>query len=143
MKRLMAILIVLLVAATAQADITAWLMGTPADLDNENAEYLLRVGLAEGETEFGIQSNYVGLEGAGQWYGAYGLVFVGDGAYIGYSASIIDAEDGGAYGPVAGLIYEEILVIEYQYRDYTGPLSRQMPDSNDAHKVYAGLRLCF
>ena len=162
-KWIAALILTLLVAANCQACLTGWLMGTPTELDNPQAEFLARIGIqmedpAEiGETdigwpEVGVQVDWVSTDGDYARYGVYGLLHLNEGNpdswlgqfYLGYAATLAvsGSEDGmSSYGPVIGTVYGKIFAIEYQYRSYEGPLSAEMQDWSDEHKVYAGLCL--
>lgn len=150
MKNVWMVTIVLLVAAgTVNADLTAWLMGTP-ELDSADNEIVARLGIQNEDVEFGLQMDYIGIHGDNQWTGVYGILHLqGDFTtllgqpYIGYQASLSFDEDGGCYGPIAGTIYNKIFVIEGWYRDFNGPLSAILADENDQWKVFAGLRIKF
>ena len=129
---------------------TAWLMGGTGD-DSVDNDIVGRVGLRNPQgIEFGAESNWIGVHGANQNYGAYVIgeldkTPVGT-PYIGGHASIIDDEDGGFYGPVAGTILEVAgieTVIEYQYLEFTGMMEDAQGVWNDEHKVLVGFRLRF
>jgi hypothetical protein len=154
MKKLVLGLCILLICGCAP---TAWVLGGPSindvdeiDADNPKNEYVGRIGILDGASEFGLQSNWRGDELAEQWYGAYGILHLeGDVSsilgrpYIGYQASIAaDHEDGGTYGPVLGTVYRDVFVVEGWYRDFTGRLRDDMGDE-DQWKVLAGFRFAF
>jgi len=155
MKTIMSIVVIaLFVAAPVNADLHAWIMGT-THLDSQDNEFIGRLGICNGDdngdVEFGIESHWLGVHGKNQSYGAYGILHLfGDQdtwlgqPYIGYHASVAsDAEDGGMYGPIAGTIYGSIFVLEGQYRDFRGKLSRTLADENNEWALFAGLRFKF
>lgn len=131
--------------------VTVWAMGT-SDLDSQENEFVGRVGVQLEDVEMGLESVWQGVHGDGQAYGAYVLMhLLGEPGvlgkpYLGYHATIIDAEDGGAYGPIAGTKYELganlETVLEGWYRDFTGNL-KQTAESNDIWKLFAGVRYKF
>ena len=141
-----------LVAGCQEGNVNAklWMMGGP-DVDNPHTELIGRVGLEAESIEVGAESLWVGVHGDHQSYGAYALGHLGEGpagrAYIGYHASIIDAEDGGLYGPIGGTTIQVndqlATVVEYQYRSFTGELDDLYPESSQEHRVYAGIVLKF
>lgn len=153
MKKLSVLLVVVLifVAGCSEGNMTAWILGG-TDVDSSVNEYVGRIGYENDGVEVGGQSTWVGTQGAGQSYGAYIIAHIPAGPdilgqpYIGYQASVVDAEDGAFYGPIAGTIYEDLVgvdwVVEGWYRDFTGPLSEGM-DSNDQWKVFVGPRFRF
>lgn len=151
-KWILTIAIVLLVATNAQACVTAWFLSAP-DLDSLTNEYKARVGIQNGDTEFGIQLDYYGVHGSppGQQYGAYAIVHLSKliledllgKQYLGFAATVVtERADIGSYGPIVGTlrpINENIsFVIEYQYRDF----NEEWPGSDD-HKILAGLRIAY
>jgi hypothetical protein len=130
---------------------TAWLIGAP-DYDSEEETIIARVGIANTDgVEFGAESSWIGVKGLNQSYGAYAIqrlqvIELGT-QYLGAHASIVDADDdGGLYGFVSGLavpITDNIeAVTEYQFNEYQDQLEL-IEGTDDAHKVYAGLRIKF
>lgn len=148
MKKVVLLLVALLLCGCGEHQMTAWML-SGGDIDAVDNEFTGRLGLrgADG-VEFGAESNWVGTRGQAQSYGAYALAEMDESIghpYIGYHASIAnDIEDGGLYGPVGGTIITIgglETVLEYQYRDFTGSMADL--DKNDAHKVFAGVRIRF
>lgn len=131
----------------ADSALTFWLMGTPTELDNPDAEFSARLGWATDGIELGCQFDAIGIHGENdETFGIYALLHLeGDitsvigRAYTGYAASIIS--ENRSYGPIAGTIFSDFMVLEYRYRSFSGdsPLS----NTHDEHQVYAGLRLLF
>lgn len=161
---LVAAILALLAPMSAQGCITGWILGTPTELDNADAELRARLGLnmedkaqvAEtdvGVPEFGIQVDWIGREGDFSRLGIYGLLHARTEAeaatwagrpYMGYSVDLAvhgNEGDGSAYGPIIGTRYAKIFVFEYQYLTYGGPLEAVMDQGSDEHKFYAGLSL--
>lgn len=153
-KRVMLpITLMLLVAATGcqTAQPTAWFL-SGSDVDSEDNRYVGRLGVEQGDLEFGAQSDWVGVHGERQTYGAYALLhlpwdenLLGT-QYTGFQTSIaVDHEDGGSYGFLAGTLKplsEDVdAVAEYRYSDFTGAQKDQ--HSNDVHWFGGGLRFKF
>lgn len=149
-RKLFMICVVLLVAVSSQACVTAWFLSAP-DLDSNTNEYKVRLGVQNADTEFGVQLDYYGVHGSppGQQYGAYAIVHLDKAIltdllgqqYLGFAATVVTEDaDIGSYGPIVGAlrpINENIaFVIEYQYRDF----NEEWPGA-DAHKVVAGFRI--
>jgi len=133
---------------------TAWLMVGP-DLDAPDNPIAGRIGIANADgIEFGAES--VWYESSVQGYGVYALqefeavnmlLPLGTTEYIGAHAAIIDSDEtGNTYGFIAGTsrpIRGNIkAIVEYQYNEYQDDLIEQI-GSDDAHKVYAGLKISF
>jgi hypothetical protein len=168
MKKLLTTVIVLLVAANAhagslqdrlaglvgietvtqesiasEANFTAWLLGTPTELDNPDAEISARLGWLNDDLEFGAQFDSIGIHGDdNEAFGVYAIMHIAtDGilgtSYIGYAAGI---DKNRYYGPVAGSILKGV-VVEYRYRDFDeeSPLG----NATDRHQVYVGVQLRF
>ena len=132
----------------------AWLTVGP-DLDASDNPVTGRIGISNADgIEFGAESTWYGSEAQG--YGAYALqefeainrlLPLGTTEYIGGHAAIIDTEDtGNTYGFIAGTsvpVRGNIeTVVEYQFNEYEGALQETV-GSDDAHKVFAGLRIKF
>ncbi len=149
---------------SANACITGWIMGTPTEFDNADAELRARLGLnmedeaqvgdiGVGVPEVGIQVDWIGRESDFSRLGIYGLLHLRTEAeaatwagrpYMGYSVDLAvhgNEDDGSAYGPILGTRYAKIFVIEYQYLTYGGQLEEVMDQGSDEHKFYAGLCL--
>jgi len=131
-------------APKANAQLTAWLLGTPTELDNPDAEISARVGWLDDDVEFGAQFDAVGVHGENdETFGIYAIMHLAtDGilgsTYFGYAASIID--ENRSYGPIAGTILGNV-VVEYRYRQFSG--ESPLGNTEDAHQVYAGIFLKF
>lgn len=152
MRTLISILIVLLVAAMAQADMTTWLLGE-TDIDSDQGMIQARVGYLHNDVEVGLSST-----APPQVYGAYGLYHLGDVVdvnlpipyagilkakpYVGAQLSVDFGGDGDEAfaGPIAGLVIQEVMVLEYQYRLYDDVLEGLLTDE---HRVLFGLRVQF
>lgn len=129
--------------------IVVWGLAT-TDADSPDNEFVLRFGVQLKDIELGYESLWRGAHGDGQTHGVYVLMHLeGDISswlgrpYIGYHASLIDTEDGGFYGPVAGTVYWDVFVMEVWYRDFTGKLKAELDNSNDIWKVTAGARFAY
>ncbi len=137
-------------AAEAQdVQFVVWGLAT-TDADSPDNEFVLRAGVQLEDIELGYESLWRGAHGDGQTHGVYVLMHLeGDISswlgrpYIGYHASLIDAEDGGFYGPVAGTVYWDVFVMEVWYRDFTGKLKAELDNSNDVVKFTVGARIAF
>ena len=165
MKTLMTVvmLVSLLLATSTQACITGWIMGTPTEADNKDAEWRARLGLNMedkakvgdfdvGVPEFGLQVDWIG-RGDFSRYGIYGLLHLrtedeaatwAGRPYIGYSVDLAvsgNEDKGSAYGPVVGTRYAQIFMFEYQYATYAGKLDEVMDEGSDEHKLFVGLCL--
>ena len=156
MKNLITLLIILLVAGLAQADMTAWVMG-------ENNTITARVGMTldPNNIEIGAQTTWYPDDDTPQIYGVYGI-FVFDQSvsfrqpipvewlpetleakpYIGGLVTVDVRQDDRRtlYGPVAGVIIKEIMVIEYAYHYVDDQLQDYMKDES---RVSFGLRFKF
>ena len=118
-------------------EIAVWLLGTPTELDNPDAELSGRLGWRNDDTEFGAQVDVIGLHGDNHGsVGVYGLLWLGE-TYAGYVASI--DEENRSFGPVAGTVIGGV-VLEYRYRDFD---DSPLDNAKDRHQVYAGLRIAF
>lgn len=142
------LIVALMVPISARACITTWLL---ADDDSRQ----VRVGWQD--EEVGIEAGITGfwLEDEPQIYGVYGVWhvpgpvnipnFFGIGPetleaypYVGAQVTAaIDSDDkGDLYGPIAGLLIQNIVVIEWQYRIVDNVLEGPL---DDEHKVVFGL----
>ena len=134
-------------ATEAPQELAVWLLGTPTELDNPDAEISARLGWRNSDTEFGIQFDVIGVKNAtggsnSESVGAYFLLFAGEivgESYIGYAGSV-GREDTIFYGPLFGTVID-FIVVEYRYRDFSG--DSPLGNANDRHQVYAGMRLPF
>jgi len=130
------------VAPETPQELAFWLMGTPAELDNPDAEFSARLGWRNDDTEFGLQFDAVGVHGENhETFGLYGLLFAGEilgESYFGYAASIQDENIW--YGPVMGTVID-FIVAEVRYRDFAG--DSPLDNARDRWQVYAGLRFPF
>lgn len=155
MKRTLILIVALaclLVAGCQEQQITAWML-SGADVDNESNEIVGRVGLAQGGTEIGVQSDWIGVHGERQWYGVYGAIdlpidpnIVGQ-PYLGYQASVANnKEDGNTFGPILGTKYplakNADFAVEGWYRSFRDG-SKESPVADDQWKAVAGLRYKF
>lgn len=116
-----------------------WLLGTPTELDNPDAEISLRLNWRNDDTEFGLQFDAIGIHGENhESFGLNGICWLTDTEYMGYAGSIMSENI--SYGPFAGTVLAGV-VVEYRYRDYAG--ESPLDNANDRHQVYAGVRLRF
>lgn len=131
---------------------TAWLMGgTNADAADNIVTG--RVGIRNKDgVEFGGETNYLGVHGANQSYGAYALTELtadpntGIIPYIGFRASVVDVEDGSLFGPMTGTIIKlggMESVLEIRYNEFDGRLEDLQADENNKWEASAGLRIKF
>lgn len=130
------------VAPGGDSNLTFWLLGTPTELDNPDAEISARIGWLSDDVEFGAQFDAIGVHGENdETFGIYAVMHVDSEGilgttYFGYAASIID--ENRSYGPIAGTIIDNI-VVEYRYRDFSG--ESPLGNATDRHQVYAGIYL--
>jgi hypothetical protein len=125
------------------SNFTAWLLGTPTEMDNPDAEISLRAGWLNDDLEIGVQFDAIGVHGENdEAFGVYVIMHIdADGVlgttYFGYAAGIQNIR---SYGPLVGTILDGI-AIEYRYRDFSpdSPLG----NATDRHQVYVGLPLRF
>ncbi len=116
-----------------------WLLGTPTELDNPDAEISLRLGWQNDDTEFGAQFDAIGFHGENhETFGMYALLWLTDTEYVGYAGSIMSENI--SYGPVVGTVLAGVIV-EYRYRDFSG--ESPLGNADDRHQVFAGVRLEF
>lgn len=160
----LAIVVLLVAPISTNACITFWALGTPTEFDNADAELRARLGLNMedeaqvgemdvGVPEFGLQVDWIGRESDFSRLGIYGLLHMRTEAeaatwagrpYMGASVDLAVAgnkDKASSYGPIIGTRYAKILVFEYQYRFFDGPLKEVMDQSSDKHVAYAGLCL--
>jgi len=139
----------------------AWLLSgantSAADGENEvedSLEYLGRVGVQSGQTEFGATSSWWMGTNPRQNYGIYIIQFIspdpngilGTQPYAGVQASLdVEDDDGGLYGfmvgtivPVSGLD----VVTEFQMLNYNEALDQSMTNE-DEKRLFVGLRFKF
>lgn len=131
--------------------LTVWGLSTP-EADSPDNTFVLRAGAQLDDVEICLESVYQGVHGDTQSYGVFvAMHILGEpgalGApYIAFHATIIDAEDGGFYGPIAGTKYplgkNLEAIVEGWYRDFTGAQKRSA-EQNDEFLAFAGLRLKF
>ena len=128
--------------AEAESKFTFWLLGTPTELDNQDAEISARLGWFTDDVEFGVQFDAVGIHGENdEAFGAYVLMHITgalESTYIGYAAGVSDQNR--AFGPIVGTIIGGVAV-EYRYRDFSG--ESPLGNATDRHQVFAGLPLRF
>jgi hypothetical protein len=134
----------------SMVSICLWLAGT-TEFDSPDNDFLGRVGVQLADVELGWESTWMGVHGD-QVHGVYALMhLVGEAGilgqpYVGYHATIIDAEDGGFYGPILGTRYvltkNMDTVVEGWYRDFTGHF-QDVAEQNDVWKLFAGIRYRF
>lgn len=143
-----AIVVLMAPMSTCKACITTWLL---ADDDSRQ----VRAGWQD--DKYGIEAGITALwlEDESQIYGVYGVWhvlepvnipnFFGFGPetlegypYVGAQVSAaIDSDDkGDLYGPIAGLLIQNIVVVEWQYRIVDNVLEGPL---DDEHKVVFGL----
>lgn len=160
---LMSILIVALLAVGVQADgLNVWLGGDSQSAGTSvDRSLAARVGYRFGEGEpyeIGVGCLWWPSEQMGppSTYTIYGLYQVGlpiivpnpikldwlpetltAQPYIGAQVGLDFYNGGVMTGPIAGLIIEKIIVIEYQYQRFTEALAN---DLDNEHKLFFGLR---
>jgi len=154
MKWIVGMVVVLLLAGSAYADLSAWVMGGDELLN-------ARIGYVKGDIEVGAQAYWDRGEELAppQIYGVYGCYFLPDlidtntplgidwlpekirgRPYIGAQVSLGTAEDQRYLaGPIAGLQLVDLLTIEYQYVAYSDTLDA----IGDEHRVMFGMRIQF
>lgn len=116
-----------------------WLLGTPTELDNPDAEFSARLNWRNDDTEFGVQFDAIGVHGENdESFGLNGILWLTDTEYMGYAGSIMSENI--SYGPFAGTVLAGV-VLEYRYRDYAG--DSPLDNADDRHQVYAGVRFKF
>ena len=150
-RRLLLVAIMSLVAAGCNDSqhATMWVLGT-TNLDSQDNEFTGRGGICDGKVEAGAETTYYGPHGH-QAYGGYALLHLeGDPSswlgqpYVGYHATVADAEDGGQYGPIIGTVYWNIFVVEVQpLQGYNGKLEEKFGESHDENRFLVGARLEF
>jgi hypothetical protein len=169
MKKVMVtMLMVLMLSATAYAgDLNVWLYGVQnMVVDTDGQETIgLRLGTTLGEEnnlEVGVASQlYVGDSGVDlpQVWTAYGLYYLPyevtvpqpiplewlpkeltGKPYLGAQVGMDFDADGVVSGPLAGIIIQKIMFVEYQYANYSGQLGDAL---DDEHKVLFGLKWSF
>lgn len=146
-KVLMVLCLFILCVAGCQGNgkITTWAMAGP-DLDHEYNELTGRVGYAANGIEAGAEVMMIGIHNDHILYGAYALGELGP-AYAGFHALVPEDEgDGALFGPIAGTMIEIggiQTVVEYQYQEGAGDLDAELPNVDDEHKVFAGIRVKF
>ncbi|MHC4207357.1 MAG: hypothetical protein ACYSTT_22100 [Planctomycetota bacterium] len=158
MKRIIVFLVlVLALAVPARAELSAWLL-----TDNEVVG--ARVGYVNNNIEVGGLSYWwydtEPMEPP-QVFGAYGAYHFPDlievanpipvdwlpatlhaSPYLGMQIGInCDREKRDFIGPIAGLLLQDLLVIEYQYREYSDALEAAL--GSGEHVVMAGIRIKF
>lgn len=166
LKRIMLVLaiVVLIAPMSARGCITGWILGTPTEMDNPEAEFRAMLGLKMedeaqvgpadiGTPEFGVQYDWLGSDGDFDRWGVYGLLHLGDQSaadtwigrpFIGANFGLdVQGNDGNGttYGGVAGTVYAKIFVLMYQFTKYDGQLEAKMAEWQDEHKAFAGLCL--
>lgn len=127
-----------------------WILGG-TDADQKNEQIYGRFGVEQDGFEFGIESMWQGVKGAGQSYGAYTVGYLEpsvlvDRFYVGYHATVAVDEDGGYYGPIAGVLKNVAglpIVFEYQFRSFTGDMDIVLGDENEEHTLFGGLQFAF
>jgi len=162
MKNVWMLLIVLLVAANCQAsDMTVWFYGED-DLIGARVGYMV-----DDNVEVGILSQWYPQDEAPNILGAFGCYHFDDPVeitnplpvdwlpetfvakpYIGAQVSIdfrkligeLDGQRRSMVGPIAGVIVQEILVLEYSYSAFGDALDKVLDDN---HKFSVGLRMPF
>jgi len=142
-----------LLVGTVRADITAWLLG---DAETVAA----RVGyMASEQVEVGVTSYWWPSDDPPQVWGAYGLYIWPDvfevpnpvsfdwlpekikaNAYLGAQVGLNLDNDASFAGPIAGLEFEKVFVMEYQFRAVDNDMEQ---DLNDEHILLWGIRVRF
>jgi len=149
MTVMMIAMLVALTGCNEGQSMSVWALGT-TNLDSQDNEFTGRGGICDGKLEAGFETTYYGPHGH-QAYGGYALLHLEGNPsswlgqpYIGYHATVADAEDGGQYGPIVGTVYGDIFVIEAQpLQGYNGKLEEKFSESHDENRVYAGVVLEF
>jgi len=162
MNKVLTMIVMLLCATTVQAsDFTAWLYG-------EDDLVGLRLGkMVDDNVEIGILSQWYAQDEAPNILGAYGCFHFDEPVeianpipiewlpevfeakpYLGAQVSIdfrklIGETDGmrrSMVGPIAGIVVQEVLVIEYSYSAFSDNLDNVLDDN---HSITIGLRMQF
>lgn len=155
MKKIIVVMFVLLMAVSAYAkDLNCWVLG-------DDSSITARLGYSiDPNIEVGVSANWFAVDDAPQVFGAYGLYKWADMVtidnpipldflpkelhgtpYLGIQAGLNLNNKGTFVGPVAGIIIEKVLVIEYQYKTNFGA---QLADSDiERSKVVLGFRFQF
>lgn len=158
-KRTAVLMIVVLCVGCGDIEkppLRAWLVGS-----DTGQEYSARIGVMQDQLEIGIGGSWWIQDDPHQVFTTYlvqhllepdkpvltldtpadaKILELGQ-PYIGVTASLDLDEDGGMYGPIAGVIMEVggvKVVTEYQYRTFNGAMKSTMGDSSDAHTVLIG-----
>jgi hypothetical protein len=152
MKKVMLIMVsMLLFVATANAELTGWLLGVPA-YDTEKFEQgIVRAGyLADSGLETGLSSTWWKDVELDQAFGLYTILHMAEESvggktiqpYIGseFCLKVFDGDNADYVQPIAGCVIDEILVIEYGYRIMADEFAKDM---NDQHEFRIGFRLKF
>ena len=162
MKYVMMLIVVLLVAGTTQAnDLSVWLLGED-DLVGARIGYMV-----DDNVEVGVLSQWYPQDEAPNILGAFGVYHFDEPVeiknpiplewlpetflakpYIGAQVSIdfrklIGETDGmrrSMVGPIAGIVVQEVLVIEYSYSAFGDGLDKVLDDN---HQISIGLRIPF
>jgi len=158
MKKLLVLLVVLACCQIAHAEgLTTWLFGGAGDA--ENNEVFARIGYEKGPIELGAESCWWPNYDPPQVWGVYGLWKFPDAVsfpnplplnwlpetftatpYVGGQISVEIEDRSSMVGPVAGVILQDIITVEYQYRNYGQLLGEFLEDE---HRVMFGLRYAF
>ncbi len=162
MRALITILIVLLSFSSVHAEgLTAWIY-SGVDYDNKGNEVAARIGYVKGAIELGGLSQWYPSDKPPQVFGIYGLYLFEDAItipqilplswlpetltatpYIGGQVTVDFAfpdTDGTMVGPIAGVEIQGIIVVEYQYRNYSDKLGDYL---DNEHRVMFGIRHAF
>lgn len=158
MKKLLVLLLILACCQMCHAEgLTTWLFGGAGD--GPTNEVFARVGYEKGPVEIGAQSCWWPNYDPPTIFGVYGLFKIADvveipnpihlewlpktftaSPYIGGQITIEIEDRSSMVGPVAGVIIQDIITVEYQYRNYGQLLGEIMQDE---HRVLFGLRYAF
>ena len=158
MKKLFILTVILACCQIASAEgLTTWIFGGAGD--GPTNEVFARVGYEKGSLEIGGTVCFWPNYSPPTVYGVYAIgkldnlvqipnplpiewlpETIGATPYLGGQVSVDFEDRGSMIGPVAGVILQEVLTIEYQYRNYGQSLGDIMADE---HRVLFGLRYAF
>jgi len=158
MRNLLILFVILAFCQATYAEgLTTWLFGGAGT--GETNEVFARVGYEKGPLEVGAMVCFWPNYDPPTTYGVYAIGKLKDAVqipnpiplewlpetftaspYIGGQVSVEIQNRGSMVGPVAGVIVQDVLTIEYQYRNYGEALGEILADE---HRVMFGLRYAF
>jgi len=157
MKKLLILMVCLLLCGCSESvrPTASLLTGTNVEMEQEDMEYVGRLGLQIDKSEIGIATYYLDNTDIDQQY--YGVYVLQDliqdpnapvlgNWYIGAQATLDVESDGGQYGPILGMrsfLGGIEILTEFQYRHYNQALAVLEGVSEDKYKVIVGPRFKF